>query len=135
MVRDRVHGRLVAVGFEPSSRWVDGAVSAEDFGRYTPEELRRFAAQNDRDVCSSHVVLVLARPGAGGEMFGEARLALEWGLAVVWVGRRTLSAWRRGVVRVDNLDQAIGVLARMRVAFEDGIRGEFLAELGGGVGA
>lgn len=130
-VRDRVHVRVLAAGFAPSSRWATEWTGSENFDGASVAELRSRAEQNDADLRSSTVALVLARPGGGGEMFAEARLALECGLAVVWVGRRTLSAWRRGVVRVDDLDQAIAVLSRMREAFADGARGELLACLAG----
>jgi hypothetical protein len=57
-------------------------------------------------------VLVLARDGAGAEMFGEARLALEYGIPTVWFGtRRPLSAYRPGVVRVETIDEAMEQLA------------------------
>jgi hypothetical protein len=130
-VRDRVHARIVAAGFEPTSRWAINWNGREDFSRFSPAELQRIAEENDSDLLDAHVALVLARAGAGGEMFAESRLAIDNGLSVVWVGRKTLSAWRRGVVRFDTLDDGIKALCRMREAFEDGARGELLAHLGG----
>jgi hypothetical protein len=45
-------------------------------------------------------------------MFAEARLALEHGIPVVWVGaRRPLSGYRPGVIRVDTLEAGVDLLA------------------------
>lgn len=109
-VREHVHERLRTFGLEPSSRWAETARGAEDFAAFTPYALRAIAEANDLDLGNSQAALVLAREGTGGEMFAEARLALVMGIPVVWVGRRTLSAWRDGVVLVDDLDEAITVL-------------------------
>lgn len=127
-----VHEHLVNIGVTPTSTWAMHAYGPEDFSRFAPEELARIAEKNDADVRGSDVVLVLARDGAGGEMFAEARFAITLGRPVVWSGRRTLSAWRRGVVRVDDLDDAIAVLAGMRARHAEGIRGELLAHLAKG---
>lgn len=108
-VRD-VHDYLRHQGHSPTSRWAEAATDAEDFSKFRPEELSDFAAQNDGDVRAADAVLVLARSGAGGEMFAEARIAIEWGKRVLWVGRRTLSAWRPGVERFDSVPDAIQAL-------------------------
>lgn len=105
-VRD-LHKRLRSLGFEPSSRWAESSRGPEDFTKYTPLQLRAIAEGNDQDVFDSDVMIVLARAGAGGEMFAEARVALGFGIPVVWVGRRTLSAWRLGVHRVTDIDDGI----------------------------
>lgn len=112
-VRDVVHPRLLAFGLEPSSRWVEGARGVENQAAFTPHALRALAEANDLDLGNSHAVLVIARELAGGEMFAEARFALVMGLPVVWIGRRILSAWRDGVVRVEDLDEAISVLRNL----------------------
>lgn len=109
-VREHVHERLASVGATPTSTWVHASAGPEDFSRYTIEALREAAARNDADIRRSDVVLALARDGAGGEMFAEVRYALEIGRPVLWVGRRILSAWRVGVVRCDDLDDALTAL-------------------------
>lgn len=109
-VREHVHDRLRALGFEPSSRWAESAFGHEDLTSFTTLTLRRIAAGNDADIDGSAALLMLARKGAGGECFAEAARALLRGIPVVWVGRRTLSAWREGVVRVDDLDDALQAL-------------------------
>lgn len=105
-----VHDRLRSLGIEPCSTWAESARGIEDFSAFTPARLRSLAEQNDRDVAEARAVLVMARPGAGGEMFAEARLALAMSIPVVWLGRRTLSAWRAGVTRAEDLDDAISTL-------------------------
>ena len=122
-----VHERLVDLGIQPTSTWARTADGPEDLSRVTEDGLRLIARANDSDLRGSHVVLVLARDGAGGEMFAEARIALEWGRPVVWVGRRILSAYRDGVVRVEDIDDALVVLARIRDRHIEGYRGQMLA--------
>lgn len=102
-----LHWQLRTAGAVPTSSWASGAHDTEDFASYTVPELQAFAAKNDRDLRTSDAVIVLARVGAGGEMFAEARMAILLGIPVYWVGRRTLSAWRAGVVRCENVDEAI----------------------------
>jgi hypothetical protein len=113
-VREHVHERLRSFGVEPTSRWAEDARGPEDFSRLLPAELRAAAEGNDRDIERSDALLAIARHGAGGEMFSEIRFGLTLGLPVVWVGRRTLSAWRAGVMLVEDLDEAIEVLLRIR---------------------
>lgn len=100
-VREAIHPALRARGLTCASLWAESARGPEDFAALTPVALADAARWNDRDVINADVLLVLARDGAGGEMFGEARYALALGIPVVWHGRRTLSAWRPGVHRVD----------------------------------
>lgn len=127
-----LHERLETLQLTPTSRWAEHATSREDFARYSPVQLREYARRNDADLRGSDVALVLARHGGGGEMFAEARLALEWGKAVVWVGKRhTLSAFRSGVVRTEDLDTGIARLVLMRERHLEGYRGELLAHLSG----
>lgn len=106
MVRE-VHERLVALGATYTSTWAESAVGEEDFSKFTPTQLARIADSNDEDVRRSDIVLVMARHGAGGESFCEARLAIDLGRRVLWVGRRILSAWRPGVIRCEDLDEAL----------------------------
>lgn len=126
-----VHERFASLGLTPTAKWADHADGKEDFARFEPARLRAFAHQNDKDLRDSDVVLVIARAGAGGEMFAEARLAIEWGKAVVWVGRRILSAWRHGVVSADSIDDAVDLLVAMRTKHTEGHRGHLLAHLAG----
>ena len=71
-------------------------------------EVRRVALANDRDLLRAHLVVTLARDGAGAEMFAEVRLALAHRIPVLWVGtRRPLSAYRQGVLRVRSLPEGM----------------------------
>lgn len=124
-----IHERLRAFGAVPTSRWAESAAVVEDFARFTPQELRDLATKNDVDLSEADALFVLARTGAGGEMFAKARVALEWNKPVVWFGRRTLSAWRSGVVRVDGIEEGLAVLETMKHAHADGARGHLLAHL------
>lgn len=132
IVHALIHTRIEELGLAWTSRWAAHSRGPEDFASLTPDALRAAAEENDRDVMSADVVLVMARKGAGGEMFAEARFALEHGKALVWTGRRTLSAWRRGVVRCEEVKEALNVLAAMKVHHARGARGELLAQMSGG---
>lgn len=127
-----VHDRLVSIGVRPTSRWAyntDGSI--EQIARFAPGELRRRAHENDADMRGSDLVLVLARHGGGGEMFAEARLALEWGKAVMWVGQRTtLTAWRSGVLRFADLNDALVALDAIKDRHAEGYRGSLLTMIG-----
>lgn len=118
----RAHDMLV------TSNWAEHASGAEDFSTMSIAELRSVAAGNDRDVRASDVVLVVDFDGKGRETYGELRVALEWGKAVIFVGRPNLSAWRRGVVRASDVDEAVSMLVAMKGAHMLGRRGALLAE-------
>lgn len=107
-----IHKLLREAGLEMTSRWAEQATGAEDFSTFKPWELACLARANDADLLSSHAVLVMARKGAGGEMFAEARIAIHVGIPVFWFGRKTLSAWRPGVTQCESLDDVIGRLSR-----------------------
>lgn len=130
LVRD-VHARLVEHDVRPTATWAEDVVGPENLGQYTTERLRAFAAVNDSDLRASNAMLVLAREGAGGEMFAEIARALLWGIPVVWSGRRTLSAYRRGVVLASDLEDGIRLIVAMRERFFDGYRGTILADVVG----
>lgn len=107
----RVAEKLYSFGISSTSYWAlqaDGR--KEDQSRSTPEDLRSYALRNDADVLDSDAVVVLARPGTGGEMFAEARFALIVGKPVIWVGRKILSTWREGVTWVEDSDDAVSLL-------------------------
>lgn len=104
-----VHERLLASGITPTSAWATHAGGAEDFAKYDETQLRAFAAENDRCIDSSDAVLVLSMDGCG-ETYAEAARGLLHGLPLFWVGRRTLSAWRQGVTRCEDLDDALALL-------------------------
>lgn len=132
LVRQMVHPALRERGLLPTSSWAETAFGPEDFSRLAPAALRAACARNDADLRGSDVVLALARHGAGSEMFAEVRVALEWGKSVVWCGRRSLSAWRSGVVLVESIDEAFDVLDRMKGPHSEGCRGQLLAQMAGG---
>lgn len=107
LVRD-IHVRMRALGIEPTAQWVKGADGKENQAAFTDEQLRDFALGNDRDIMRSNAMLVIARPGVGGEQFAEVRYALMWGIQVYWVGRRILSAYREGVTICESVEDALG---------------------------
>jgi hypothetical protein len=95
-----------------TSRWATNARGAERLETLTRAEQQRLAKDNDEDLADSHVVLSIAFPREGGEMFSEIGRALLQGIPVVWAGaRRTLSAAREGVLFADDLETAVQLLA------------------------
>lgn len=128
-----IHEGLRARGVTPTSRWAEAAHGPEDFSRMTPAALRVAAERNDADIRSSDVLLLVDMDGSGRETYAEARVAIAWGKTVLWVGPPRLSAFRRGVVRVTDLNDALRVLERMRDNHAEGYRGELLAHLLDGI--
>jgi hypothetical protein len=111
LVRD-IEPRFLPIGAESHSTWAQAANGPERLESMPLEMIQHIAAANDRDLLSAFAVIVLSRDGAGGEMFAEARLALEYGIPVVWVGRRRpLTAYRPGVVRVHTVEEAVEIVA------------------------
>ena len=109
-VRD-LDTKLETLGIDVTSTWAHAASGPEALGGMPVDEVRRIALANDRDLLGAHLVVALARDGAGAEMFAEVRLALAHRVPVLWVGtRRPLSAYREGVLRVASLDEAITLL-------------------------
>lgn len=106
------HSDLIARGMTPTSRWAERAFGLED-RTIDVAELRRLLARNHADVDASDAMLVLARDGAGGEMFVEAARAIACGLHVVWRGRTILSSFAEGVIRVASTTSAINELERI----------------------
>jgi hypothetical protein len=105
-----------------TSRWAMGARGPEQLETLTRDEQRRLAAGNDEDLADSHVVLAIAFPGEGGEMFSEIGRALMERTPVIWTGpRKTLSTAREGVLFVDGLEAAVGVLADLAVLATRGL--------------
>lgn len=111
-----LHVDLGHLNMVPTSRWAEGALGPEDFTQFTPAQLRGTAEANDTDIARSHAMIVLAREGAGGEMFADARLAACFDIPTFWCGRLTLSAWRSNVVRSGTPGKAMALLVR---ALED----------------
>jgi hypothetical protein len=109
-VRD-LDAKLVELVIDVTSTWAHAAKGPERLDAIAPLEVRRVALANDRDLLNAHLVVALARDGAGAEMFAEVRLALAHRIPVLWVGtRRPLSAYREGVLRVRALDEAMPLL-------------------------
>ncbi|WP_394825007.1 hypothetical protein [Pendulispora albinea] len=106
LVRE-VHARLRACGCIYTSTWAENARGAENFALSTVDELREITRLNDDGIDMSDAMLVIARPGAGGEMFAEVRYALERQIPVYWVGRRILSTFRPGVTLCESIDDAV----------------------------
>jgi hypothetical protein len=115
----RVHALLRYLRLEPTSSWAEEAEGPEALDRLPLELVREIADRNDAALASSSAVLVLAREGAGREMFAEIRFALERRIPVVWVGpARPLTAYRVGVTRVDDLTEALATLCELAAARE-----------------
>ena len=125
-----LHDSLLTRDITPTSSWASEANGAEDFATMSADALRATAEQNDRDLRGSDVALLVDLDGSGRETYAEARVALEWGKPIVWVGHKGLSQWRRGVVRCgDSIEQAMAILERMRVCHASGARGFLLATM------
>jgi hypothetical protein len=106
-VRD-LDGELDALGIDVTSTWAHAASGPEALGAMPVDEVRRIALANDRELLAAHLVVALARDGAGAEMFAEVRLALAHRIPVLWVGtRRPLSAYRDGVLRVGAIAEGV----------------------------
>lgn len=99
------HAILESLDMTPSSSWCVAAKASEDL-----RDAAFHAAQNDRDLASSHAVLALGFPGEGRAMFGEIRLACALGIPVFYVGPDYLDAHRPGVQRFGDLFGALAAL-------------------------
>jgi hypothetical protein len=97
-----LHATLIGIGVLPVSSWANIPGSGGEPRRSLAEE-RAQADQNDRDLVSAHLVLVIGT-ARGGEHLCEARWAITQGIPVLWTGRTCLSAYREGVriVRGEN---------------------------------
>lgn len=126
-----LHDRLARADFIPTSTWANSDRTSNDFDAFTPTELRAQLAKNDSDLRGSDVVLVVAREGVGGEMFAEARMAIDLGKTVIWCGRRILSSFRPYILLVEDIESAFALLTGMRTDFANGARGQLLAMLSG----
>lgn len=124
-----VHEHLERLDITPMSSWARHAYGAEDFARHAVAALRQALAINSADLRGSDAVLVYDPAGEGRETYAEAARAIEWGKPVVWCGPRGLSRFASGVVRVEEIDDAIRVLVHMRVAHAAGYRGVLLAQM------
>jgi nucleoside 2-deoxyribosyltransferase len=102
-----LHKRLTTLGIAFTSMWAEQANGAEDFSKFSPEKLKDIAEENDAHVRAADAVLVLSRETGGRETYAEARYALSQQKHVFWVGKLTLSAWRDGVTRCENIDDAL----------------------------
>lgn len=108
-----VHARLRALGIEPTSAWAEHADGPELLEEMPLDDVRALAARNDHALSVSDVVLVLPREGAGREMFAESRLAVAFGIPVLWVGfPRCLTSYREGVDRFPSLEAALAHLSQ-----------------------
>lgn len=124
-----VHEHLEQLGITPTASWPRHAYGPEDFSRHTAAALREALATNSADLRGSDAVLVYDPAGEGRETYAEAARALEWGKPVVWCSPRGLTQFARGVVRAEDLDDAIRILVAMSASHAEGYRGELLAHL------
>jgi hypothetical protein len=110
----RVHDLLRRLRLEPTSRWAENALGAENIETLPLDVVQALAEVNDRDLLDADAVLVLPRDGAGREMYAEARLALEHRIPVFWSGRPLcLSSFRAGVRRCSDLVDAVLALLEL----------------------
>lgn len=132
MLREELYERLRAIGIEPVSSWVYGTDGAsEDLHAIDDATKRAACEQNDHDLHKAVALLLLTRKGHGSASFAEARYALALRKPVVWVAPRfNLDAWRPGVVRVGDVDEAMVVLSALRSRYAGGSRGFRLLEVG-----
>jgi hypothetical protein len=110
-----LEAELGALAIGVTSAWARTANGPEALDAIPREDVRRIALANDRDLFAAHLVVALARDGAGAEMFAEVRLALAHRIPVLWVGtRRPLSAYREGVFPVASRGEAMTFLSGIR---------------------
>src|SRR5258706_3586810 len=81
-----LHDDLREAGFLPVSQWAENANGPEALETLPLSTIRALARQNDADLLSAHLVIALARDGAGGDMFAEVRCALDSKIPVLGVG-------------------------------------------------
>lgn len=106
-----VHEILAIAGFLPTSTWATRAAGAESLTRDVAQQA---IVQNDDDLLSSDAMIVIARTGAGGEMFCEVTRALIEEIPVFWVGRQILSTYRDGVILCEDIDDVMRKLEVLR---------------------
>lgn len=113
-----VHAKLVLAELRPTSTWAN---ANEDENWEDDEAIHAASVENTTQIATSDAMLVIARPGAGGEMFAEVARAQTWGKPIFWVGRRILSAFKPGVfrfgdcmmaVRDEEVEKAIALMAK-----------------------
>jgi hypothetical protein len=102
-----LHDRLRKLGIAFTSMWAEEANGAEDFSKFTPKKFQLIAEENDHHIDAADAILVLSRESGGAETYAEARYAISKEKLVFWVGRLTLSAWRKGVIRCESVDDAL----------------------------
>lgn len=120
LVRD-VHAQLRAHGLVPVSHWAERQGDDPNDNFDDAEEVQAKLRLNDAGVAAADVFLVLAREGAGGEMFCEAARALALGAPVIWVGRRVLSTFREGVRYFHSRESAVHFI----LTWKDELRREY----------
>ena len=118
------HAELERLGLRPVSTWVAHADGQrERLDSMTDAERWAIAEENDAAVHRADVVIVLASL-EGKETFAEARIAVELGRLVLWVGTPLpLTAYRRGVERFGTLDVALAFLEGTMKGARAGRRG------------
>lgn len=114
-----LHTQMRCFGIIPCSLWAEHALEhndAEDFTKFSADELRIIAEANDADLMRADVVLVWSRETGGRETYAECARAQVAGKPVLWLGRRTLSAYRAATTIVEDSDEAIRLILAARVA-------------------
>ena len=111
-----VHAKLRAVGIVAVSRWTKRDVEP-DPRTMSIADVRDYLRERDEDMAAADVVLVIVGDGSL-QVVADARQALShWSgdpvRPVVWVGRRTLDSYRRGVTHAESLEAGLQMLMRM----------------------
>ena len=105
-----VHEQLRARGAKPTSQWATLAKGIEQLDVMSRSEIASAIEVNDHCLRQARILLVLASQGTGGEMFAEVARALSWGMGVLWVGRRILSAYRPNVYLCEHRGAAFAAI-------------------------
>lgn len=111
-----IHAKLRAQGLSPVSRWVKRDVEP-DMKTMSADDRLGYLRERDEDMADADVLFVLVGEGSL-QAAADARHALShWSgdpvRPVVWVGRRTLDAYRPGVTFVETVEAGLHALVRM----------------------
>ena len=109
-----IHPKLRALDLVPVSRWATRDVEPDMLAMSADDRLATCAS--DDDMVEADVFVLV---GEGSlQAAADARQALShWSgdpvRPVVWVGRRTLDSYRRGVTHVESVEAGLQMLMRM----------------------
>lgn len=112
-------GHIETKGFRPLCTWATLAKKNKGSESSGESAIQEAIRTNDRECSEARIMVALAYFDLGGEMFSEIGLHLNRARPVVWIGeRRTLSAYRRKVTIVANMNEAVVALSAIRAQFD-----------------